>query len=60
MNTEQKHFRPIKDFRETTPGLWELDGEPVRILGPGEHPITKEKFPVMVERIRDFAIFGLK
>lgn len=37
-----------------------LNGERVRVFGPGEHPITKERFPMVVERVRDFAIFGLK
>ena len=37
-----------------------FNGEPVRVFGPAEHPATKEKFRYLVERVRDFARFGIK
>jgi hypothetical protein len=37
-----------------------LNGQPVRVFGPGQHPVTKEWFQVIVEREHDLAIIGLK
>lgn len=40
--------------------LGTLNGEKIFVLGPGEHPLTKELFRLIVERERDFAIIGFK
>lgn len=53
-NNRPKHIKFLDNNRA------EMDGDIVRVLGSGVHPVTKKWYPIIVERQRDFAIFGLR